>query len=238
MIFRSIRSRLSLSFAVIALAAAIVLGVVLLAILQRYYLNQEIEYLRGNAKYISSLVSTMLSGNTAQDQIQPQIEGLAFLSQTRVQVYDTHGQLLYDSGSPQNIDVNIGTVKDMLSAQANEDLPKDLIQITPKDNPGATPSSSTTDRKILIYSTIRVDGSPFGFDLSSDTATSNVRSKLTIAELIHDPKTGNELGSVRLSEGPNSGSTILRSVAQGWALASAGGNDHHHAPPVRRGRGP
>jgi len=221
MILKSIRSRLSLSFAVIALAAAIILGVVLLAILQRYYLNQEIEYLRGNARYISSLVSTMLSGNTAPDQIQPQIEGLAFLSQTRVQVYDAHGQLLYDSGSPQNIDINIGAAKDLLAAQVNEDPPKEFVLITPRDNSEATPSSSTTDRKILIYSTIRVDGSPFGFDLSSDTATSNVRSKLTIAELIHDPKTGNELGSVRLSEGPNSGSTILRSVAQGWALASA-----------------
>ena len=55
-----------------------VLGVVLLAILQNYYLNQEISYLSGNAQAIAKMVSPMLSGNAPHDEIQSQMENLAF----------------------------------------------------------------------------------------------------------------------------------------------------------------
>ena len=50
MMFKSIRSRLALSFAGIALVAALVLGAVLLTILRDYYSNQELNYLRINSQ--------------------------------------------------------------------------------------------------------------------------------------------------------------------------------------------
>lgn len=88
---------------------------------------------------------------------------------------------------------------------------------------GTTPSESTENQIVLFGSseTVLVSGSPFVFDLNSETTTQSPRSKLMVAELIKDSKSGNELGSVRLSEGPDYGSAILRSVARGWALASA-----------------
>ena len=230
MIFRSIRSRLSLSFAGIALVAAIVLGIVLLVILQRYYLSQEIKYLRGNAQAISKVVNAMLSGNTPRQEVQSQIENLAFLSQTRVQIYDPHDQLLYDSGSPQDVSVNLDNLDAMSAAKENGTLRRLLIiSVGPKQDdkgtsPAAlTPSASSSNGIFLFGSseTVPAASSPYGFDLSSDATTSRVRSKLLIAELIHDPKSGEDLGSVRLSEGPDYGSAILRSVAWGWALASA-----------------
>jgi signal transduction histidine kinase len=229
MMFRSIRSRLSLSFAGIALVAAIVLGVILLVILQKYYLNQEIAYLSGNAQSIAKIVSSMLSSNAQHDEVQSQIENLAFFSQTRVQVYDPNEQLLYDSGSPQNISVNLDTIGEMPPAKQDGTLRRLLIvsvgrkQDNKRSSPAAaTPSASTANDIFLFGSSesVPVASSPFGFDLSSNTMTRSARSKLLIAELIHDPKTGNDLGTVRLSEGPNYGNSILQSVAWGWALAS------------------
>ena len=78
MMFRSIRSRLSLSFAGIALVATIILGVGLLAILQKHYLNQEIAYLSGNAQAIGKVLMAMLARDTPQVEVQSQIENLAF----------------------------------------------------------------------------------------------------------------------------------------------------------------
>src|SRR6266542_1951488 len=103
MMLKSIRSRLALSFAGIALIAALALGAVLLAILRNYYSNQELDYLIGNARAVSIVVSKMIGGQAPHDEVQSQIENLAFLTQTRIQVYGTNDNLLYDSGSPQNL---------------------------------------------------------------------------------------------------------------------------------------
>jgi signal transduction histidine kinase len=229
MTLRSIRSRLSLSFAGIALVAAIILGVGLLAILQRYYLNQEISYLSSNAQAIAKVLMTMLTRDTPQGEVQSQIENLAFFSQTRVQVFDPDGQLLYDSGSPQNISVNLDTIDQMPPVKTDGNLRRVLIitnstrQEDKRTAPAATtPSASTTDLFFFSSSeTVPVGSSPFGFDLGANTGTSRVRSRLAVAELLRDPKSGDDLGSVKLSEGPDYGSAILRSVAWGWAIASA-----------------
>ena len=229
MTFRSIRSRLSLSFAGIALVAAIILGVGLLAILQRYYLNQEISYLSSNAQAIAKVLMTMLTRDATQGEVQSQIENLAFFSQTRVQVFDPDGQLLYDSGSPQNISVNLDTIDQMPPVKTDGNLRRVLIitnstrQEDKRTAPAVpTPSAPTTDLFFFSSSeTVPVGSSPFGFDLGTNTGTSRARSRLAVAELLHDPKTGDDLGSVKLSEGPDYGSAILRSVAWGWAIASA-----------------
>jgi signal transduction histidine kinase len=224
MMFRSIRSRLSLSFAAISLAAAIVLGVVLLAILQRYYLNQEIAYLSGNAQSIARVVSTMLSGDLPHDEVQSQIENLAFFSQTRVQVYDPNEQLLYDSGSPQDISVNLDTFEQMASAPKDGTLHRFLVISVGPQRDDMTALSASASNGLFLFSssqTVPAGSSPFSFGLNSEGTINSARSKLMIADLIRDPATGEELGSVRLSEGPDYGSAILRSVAWGWTLASA-----------------
>ena len=230
MMFRSIRSRLSLSFAGIALVAAIILGVGLLAILQRYYLNQEIAYLSGNAQAIAKVVMTMLAQDAPQEEVQSQIENLAFFSQTRVQVFDPTDQLLYDSGSPQDISVNLDTIGQMPPAKSDGTLQRVLIitnstkQDDRRSSPATTTPSALTNTDLFFFSSsesVPVGSSPFGFDLGSNTTNRGARSTLVVAELMMDPKTGDDLGSVKLSEGPDYGSTILQSVAWGWAFASA-----------------
>jgi signal transduction histidine kinase len=239
MMFKSIRSRLTLSFAGIALIAAIALGAVLLAILQRYYLDLELNYLRGNAQVISNVVLNMISADASQDELQSQVENLAFLTQTRIQVYSPNKQMLYDSGPPQRVDVNLGAAKQLFT-QGNGKLTSDslrIISVVPQGNPKLlTPETDVfslpvmpdasgqlpNPKGVIIYRSLQVTGSPFGFDLSAETVPMDAaRSSLKITELIHDPQKASELGFVTLSEGPAYGSDILKSVAKGWTLASA-----------------
>ncbi len=244
MMLRSIRSRLALSFAAIALIAAVALGTVLLAILQNYYSHLEFNYLLGNAKFISSFVAATQSDNAPHDEVQSQIENLAFLSQARIQVYDVNQHLLYDSGSPQKVAVNVGVMKQLIT-RGNPPPGATYRVIAVNPNSAVAPSSDSQqsfgsgstssasapvgttspvpspNRRTVLYRSIQVVGSPFGFDLNPGTTLRSVRSKTHLKQAILDPKSGNVLGSVLLSEGPSYGSDILTSVARGWALASA-----------------
>ncbi len=239
MMFKSIRSRLTMSFAGIALIAAIALGAVLLAILQNFYANQELDYLRGNAQFVGKVIAAMISSNASHDEMQSQIESLAFLSQTRVQVYDQGGHLLYDFGSPQKLNVNLATGKQLVMGNREsvtvDSLP--IISIIKQGNSqsvsapvpdnsnvqvmpdGSTPVQNL--KGVFLYQSVQVSGSPFGFYLNTAVPMSSARSNWKIIELIRDPRDNHDFGSVVLSEGPAYGTTILKSVAMGWALASA-----------------
>jgi hypothetical protein len=70
----------------IALIATLVLGTVLLTTLQRFYRQQELDYLTGNAYVIGERLAPLLEADDA-GQLQANLKGLAFLSQTRVQVW-------------------------------------------------------------------------------------------------------------------------------------------------------
>src|ERR1041384_2784606 len=165
---KSIRSRLALSFAGIALVAALALGAVLLPILRNYYSNQEFEYLLGNAQAVSKVVTAMMSAQAPHEQVQSQIENLAFLTQTRIQVYAPNKQMLYDSGSPQNVNVNFGVIKQTL-IQSNDVLPRNKVFISVGDSqtvPVPAPSAGETDSKdFFLYRTVQAGGSAYGFAL-------------------------------------------------------------------------
>ncbi len=238
--FNSIRSRLALSFAGIALVAAVALGAVLLAILQNYYLNQERDYLIGNAQAISKVITAMISSDAPHDEVQSQVENMAFLTQTRIQIYDTAKQSLYDSGPPQNVNVNLTTEKQLFAgnkeASPAGSLP--IISIFQQGSqsvavapvPGTSQTASATagssagaqnPNAVFVYRSIQVNGSLFGFALNTDVPMKTARSNLKIAEAILDRQNNHVLGTIQLSEGPAYGNAILTSVARGWALASA-----------------
>ncbi len=228
---KSIRSRLALSFAGIALVAAIVLGAVLLTILQSYYSNLELDYLRGNAKFMSALVTTMTSDNASHDEMQSQIENLAFLTQTRIRFYEGNRQVLYDSGSPEKIGVNLGGVRQLFAAQANGGPGTDVIRmiaVNKRPDAKAQPSEATQlpssamlgNKNIVFNVSVKAAGSPFGFDLNSETSSGDARSNQVVKQTVLDPTNGDVLGTVELSEGPAYGRAILASVAIGWALAA------------------
>jgi hypothetical protein len=93
----SLRWRLSLSYAVIALLTAAALGVVLLVTLNRFYQQQEVAYLSGNAATIAEEVRDLV-GDEERPYLQTQIDGFAFLVQVHVEILDKDKQIIADSG--------------------------------------------------------------------------------------------------------------------------------------------
>jgi signal transduction histidine kinase len=105
---KSIRGQLALSYAGMALLVIAALGGILLLTVRNYYADRESDYLRGNARAISAVVSSMMAENIPIEGRQAQLESLAFLSQTRLRIYDPQENLLMDSGSWQTADVGVG----------------------------------------------------------------------------------------------------------------------------------
>ncbi|MCB9079996.1 MAG: HAMP domain-containing histidine kinase [Anaerolineaceae bacterium] len=98
----SIRWRLPLSYAAIALVAVLSLGLVLLTILRSYYARQELTYLAENAQGISLELSRLVETGLPEAALQAQLQSFSFLTQTRVRWLDTAGQLIADSGEPHD----------------------------------------------------------------------------------------------------------------------------------------
>jgi signal transduction histidine kinase len=230
---QSIRWRLALSYAAIALLAALVLGAVLLTILQSYYSQRELDYLRGNAKAIGQGVSIMIESKVPAEALQLQVENFSFLSQTRVRALDTNGQVLQDSGVPKQVNVSVGTVKRALFIrdQAEGSSPSDYVRIISIGS-GLTATMPITEPairlemplpeggEVVTYKSMPVAGALYGFGLNPDLALDERRSNQVVRQPFTDDA-GALLGYVELSDGPAYGRDILDSVARGWALSSA-----------------
>jgi signal transduction histidine kinase len=234
---QSIRWRLALSYAAIALLAALALGAVLLTILQSYYSQREIDYLRGNAKAIGQGLTIMIETKVPAEALQSQVENFSFLSQTRVRALDTNGRVLQDSGVPKQVNVAVGTIKRafFIRNQAESGSPSDYVRIISIDNgigDGMTETMPVTKTAIglevplppgdavVTYKSMPVAGDLYGFGLNSDVALDERRSNQVVRQPFSDDA-GTLLGYVELSDGPAYGRDILDSVARGWALSSA-----------------
>jgi signal transduction histidine kinase len=116
---KSIRWRLTLSYAAIALLAASALGVVLLTTLRGYYQQREQEYLLSNAQRVTlKFAETIKAG----EPLDVQAQGLAFLLQARVRVLGVDKQVLADSGLPDKLGVAVGAGKFTKALSNADDL--------------------------------------------------------------------------------------------------------------------
>ena len=236
-VFRSIRWRLSLSFAAIALLAALALGAVLLTTLRQYYLQRELDYLTGNARSISGAMTAAMSmPDLPSDAMQKQVESLAFMSQVRVRLLDAGGQVLHDSGSvPQKVNVAFGLVeRSYFVAPAKgqplvplEDQPADYVRfISIGDEFTKTISfkeilpAPSDQRTVIAFRTMPVVGTPYGFGLDVEGTRDGRRSNQVVRQLFYDAE-DKPAGYVELSQGPAYGRDILDSVARGWVVAGA-----------------
>ncbi|MBX3062157.1 MAG: HAMP domain-containing histidine kinase [Anaerolineae bacterium] len=125
MLPNSIRWRLPLSYAVIALLAALALGSVLLTTLRAYYAEQEYASLEANAAAIQSTVAQMYQSQLQPEQIQSQLQSLAFLTQTRIRILNANGAIVVDSGdnnAPQMVALtyNAGMPQPFIMHQAED----------------------------------------------------------------------------------------------------------------------
>ena len=130
---KSLRLRLPLSYAGIALIATLVLGAVLLTTLQRFYRQQELDYLTGNAHVVGERLAPLLEADDA-GQLQANLKGLAFLSQTRVQIWSPDAALLADSGDPRAVDdgteIAVSIVVDGVAQTYNQPTTSSLSEVT------------------------------------------------------------------------------------------------------------
>ena len=123
---KSVRWRLPLSYAAIALLAALALGLVLLITLRGYYRQQELDYLTSNARAIGGTTSRLFELDVPSSVLQAQLRSIAFLSQTRVRLLDPELQVMADSGSPQEQQgvVSVALESEMLDIQDAAVIPE------------------------------------------------------------------------------------------------------------------
>ena len=101
----SIRWRLTLSYGAVALLAALALGAVLLTTLRSYYQQYEIDYLKRNAAGVMPKLAEAIKDGIP---LNPQVQGLSFMMQTRVRLLGPDKQVLADSGLPQKTGITVG----------------------------------------------------------------------------------------------------------------------------------
>jgi signal transduction histidine kinase len=236
MIPSSLRWRLPLSYAAIALLTTLALGAILLATLRGFYRQQELEYLWGNARAISEEMTSILQSEPGAGFLPAQVKGLAFLSQTRVKIVDPAKEsLLADSGDPGlgdgntqlTLNVEIDGVAqsfsqsvDQQGSQANTRYSSSIILETGSLSRNVEEQVWLGDGNAAgLASQMPVAGTLYGFGLGPPGDRAGQRSTLVMDYPIHS-ETGQLLGYVELSQGPAYGRTILRSVAWGWAIAS------------------
>lgn len=246
---KTLRLRLPLSYAGIALIATLVLGTVLLTTLQRFYRQQELDYLTGNAYVIGERLAPLLEADDA-GQLQANLKGLAFLSQTRVQVWAPNETLLADSGDPRQADENTQiavsvevdgiaqtfaqtaaaslpdvsestiVIEPGFFANVEENIVTEIVDEGPANGDAAgTITRTTTITREVTGEALPVVGTQFGFGFGREEASATVVSNLTVRRPIASAD-GRVLGFVELSQGPAYGRDILQSVFGGWLIAS------------------
>jgi signal transduction histidine kinase len=229
----SIRWRLPISYAAIALLAAVSLGTVLLLTLRSYYTQRERDYMQGNAEAIGSALTPLIQGNVPAQVIQSQLDNFAFLSQVRVALVDPNGHTLVTSTAPGAFDVSVVAVP--IGSVAT--LPWDgveqgpisywsFIAIRQVKHDAAQPWQSFDERRqvggrdSVFLKPLTVAGTLYGFDLTTGGAAGTQRSRQVVRQALADAS-GRLLGYVQLSDGPAYGREVVGRVAVAWAIAGA-----------------
>ena len=96
---QSIRWRLPLSYAGIALLATIALGTVLLTTLNGYYTQRERDYLNRIAGPFSHNIEQLASDGVALGDMQYIIDNHSFIARSRVRLLDPDSQIVLDTGT-------------------------------------------------------------------------------------------------------------------------------------------
>jgi signal transduction histidine kinase len=102
---KSMRVRLPLTYAAIALLTALALGGVLYFTLEGYYTQQERIYLTDRAAAIQGVLSKMIESGAPPKTLEAQVSSLAFFAQARVRLLDNQQHVLADSGDPTQGDI-------------------------------------------------------------------------------------------------------------------------------------
>ncbi len=237
----SIRWRLPLTYAAIALIATVALGIVLLTTLRSYYAQAEWDYLFNNAQAVRGLIGALQDQSASEANIQGQLENIAFLSQVQIQWLDNDRHLIIDTGLPERDILSLGS-KPTLAFAATREM--QLTDTSTVIEPAWAAQGSESDRMFTVrilrdqvigpaQDDVFIPAYPaqpdgfslparltlFGYNLSDQMSTVDIRRSDQFVEVPLTFDSG-QIGYVKLSQGPSYGSAILDGVARAWVLAS------------------
>ena len=217
----SIRIRLPISYALIALLTAVVLGSILILTLQSFYQNQEYNYLSSNAALMVPGITSVIEEEQDPASLQIYIQNLSYLIQARIRLMDSDNNVLADSGSLQ-------TQQFIYTNLTPEGMSADILREGKSD-------------RYLFFAKINViehqiDGSDFGlypvflsqmplqpalFGIDPGTQGSqNIQHTDQIYTTPIISSSNQVLGTLEVSEGLAIGGTIIENVTQAWYIAS------------------
>src|SRR5215212_7119538 len=209
----SIRWRLPASYAVIALLAALSLGSMMLLVLRDYYVNQEREYLSGNAMALQPLIEQILQSDLPDVPLQDQIRGLAFLSQARIRLIDTNGNTLADSGVPnpnQVVALSAGVPvagNVMFSMPVNPPTDRGPILIYRSDESAPFPQVVPFEKQVLSGKAadivVPVSASPYGYEFVARVDSDPSRRSSQSVSVLLVASDERKLGVLEFSNGPS-----------------------------------
>ena len=227
----SIRWRLPVSYAVVALIAALTLGSLMLLVLRNYYTDQEQEFLLGNALTLEPMIESTLQSGIPRGILQEQVQSLAFLSQAQIRVLGTNGQVVADSGvpKPDHIVTVLGESKKSFSNVSGPAAPLDaqgpIIMYSSSDQrfPQVFPFNQE-----IPYSgpasegdfVLRVNASPYGYGFVTRAESDLVRRSSQVVSVLLTASNGRKLGVLEFSNGPSYGTNVISSVSNAWLFAS------------------
>lgn len=96
----SIRWRLVLSYVLLTVMAVGLVGALALTIMGRYIRSQTQTQLQSNARAVANQVAPLMTPVVRTGAMQNLTVSMSFLSQARVRIFDSEGQVLADSGVP------------------------------------------------------------------------------------------------------------------------------------------
>jgi signal transduction histidine kinase len=232
----SIRWRLPLSYAAIALLATLALGSVLLLALRGHYLRVERDYLQSNAQAIGFSLGQLLEGDPSPEVLQSQLDSLAFLSNTHVRLFDA-GEELVASSDPQS------RVAIALAGARLEETLEAVGRVIALIQSGEVPTATlpTEDGALIWIPTDPSRSLPlpeegrrriFTLPMEGEARQARAEAGQALAEsggtrssqVARVPILGSGdqlLGYVELSQGPAYAREILEDVAWGLGIAAA-----------------
>lgn len=216
---QSIRWRLPLSYAAIALLTASVLGGLLLITLDDYYTRQEREYLTTSSLALIRQIENMYRDELSVEQMNTIVEGLSFLAQARIQLLDVDRQVVIDSGpaeSDTRISVGFAQWQEEGITLGKAAAARPYVSFGIEPSTESLPENASEGDE--SHYPLRIRRGPFG-QLISESASPTQRSteELTVPIL---GASGVTLGYLVLSEGPAFGNEIVNDVAEKGIVAA------------------
>jgi len=222
MMTSSIRVRLPVSYALIALLTAGVLGAILLLSLENFYTLQERTYLETSASLMSPGIAKVLEAEEPPQRLHSYLQNLSFLIQARIRLLDPQDNVLADTGSLQSqpfIYTNLtpyGMGAEVLH-EGRSDRYLFNVAINVIDSALLEPDSK---ENLVCLSPLPTENTLFGYGIGG----TGIQSPQHTDQVTRIPIIGSTdqiLGVLEVSEGLALGRSIIKNVARGWMIAGA-----------------